>query len=107
MCLNGKVLVFNRFIYNRDFIFILCPKKYKNIPLIECDDIIYYKNYKDTLLQDYRFKLVYNFTPFHKINSHYLKMSAFEIITIEKLKKLSHLENFNILNLLNLILSII
>ncbi len=76
-------------IYNRDFIFILCPKKYKSSLLIECDDIIYYKNYEDTLLKDFRFKLIYNFTPFKKINSHYLKLSAFEVLTIDKLKKLA------------------
>jgi Kdo2-lipid IVA lauroyltransferase/acyltransferase len=76
-------------IYNRDFIFILCPKKYKSYSLIQCDDIIYYKNYEDTLLKDYRFKLIYNFTPFKKINSHYLKLSAFEVMTIDKLKKLA------------------
>jgi KDO2-lipid IV(A) lauroyltransferase len=76
-------------IYNRDFIFILCPKKHRSYPLIECDEIIYYKNYKDVLLKDFKFKLIYNFTPFKKINSHYTKLSAFEVITIDKLKKLA------------------
>jgi len=76
-------------IYNRDFIFIICPKKYKNDPLIDSDDVIYYKTYKDTLLKDYRFKLIYNFTPFRKIKNHYLKLSAFEVLTIETLQKLA------------------
>lgn len=76
-------------IYNRDFIFILCPKKYKDTPLIECDEVIYYQNYEDTLLNDYRFKLIYNFTSYKKINSHFLKLSAFEVFTINKLKKLA------------------
>ncbi|NGX63404.1 MAG: Lipid A biosynthesis lauroyltransferase [Candidatus Anoxychlamydiales bacterium] len=74
-------------IYTRDFISILCPKKYKSDPLIKCDEIIYYKDYKDTLLKDYRFKLVYNFTPFKKVKRHYQKLSAFEVITIDKLQK--------------------
>jgi len=76
-------------IYTRDFIFILCPKKYKNYHLIDCDKIIYYKHYKNTLLNDYRFKLIYNFTPYKKINKHYMKLSAFEVITLEKLEKLA------------------
>jgi len=76
-------------IYTRDFIFILCPKKYKNSQLIDCDDIIYYKSYKDTLLNDFRFKLIYNFTPYKKIDKHYLKLSAFEVISLEKLQKLA------------------
>jgi len=76
-------------IYNRDFIFILCPKRYKPFSLIEADDIIYYKNYEETLLKDYRFKLIYNFTSFKKINTHYKKLSAFEVLTIEKLKKIA------------------
>ncbi|NGX28442.1 MAG: Lipid A biosynthesis lauroyltransferase [Candidatus Anoxychlamydiales bacterium] len=76
-------------IYHRDFIFILCPKKYKNYDLIDSDGVIYYKSYKDTLLKDYRFKLVYNFTPFKKIKSHFLKFSAFEVVTLEILKKLA------------------
>jgi len=76
-------------IYNRAFIFIICPKKYKNYPLIKSDDIIYYKDYKDTLLDDYRFKLIYNFTSYKKIDKHYKKLSAFEVVTIDKLKKLA------------------
>lgn len=84
-----KHLPILKLIYYRDFIFLLCPKKYKNDSLIDSDDVIYYKNYKDTLLKDYRFKLVYNFTPFKKIKSHFLKLSAFEVITIEKLQKLA------------------
>lgn len=76
-------------IYHRDFIFLLCPKKYRDTPLIEADNVIYYKTYKDTLLKDYRFKLVYNFTPFKKIKKHYLRLSAFEVITIKKLQNLA------------------
>ncbi|NGX52113.1 MAG: Lipid A biosynthesis lauroyltransferase [Candidatus Anoxychlamydiales bacterium] len=84
-----KHLPILKLIYYRDFIFLLCPKKYKNDHLIDSDDVIYYKNYKDTLLKDYRFKFVYNFTPFKKIKSHFLKLSAFEVITIQKLQKLA------------------
>lgn len=76
-------------IYNKDFIYILCSEEFKRFPLIDCEEVIFYKNYKDTLLDDYRFKLIYNFTQFNKINSHFLKLSAFEILTISKLKKIA------------------
>ncbi|MFA6118695.1 MAG: hypothetical protein WCT85_00440 [Parachlamydiales bacterium] len=76
-------------IYSRDFISILCPKEFENHSLIDCDEIIYYKNYKEALLNDYRFKLVYNFTPFKKIDKHYLSLSAFEVLSIAKLKTIA------------------
>ncbi len=76
-------------IYSRDFIFVLCPEKYKNLDIIKCDEIFYYKKYKDTLVQDYRFKLIYNFTSYKEINKHFLKLSAFEVLTIPKLQKLA------------------
>ncbi|MBN2478745.1 MAG: hypothetical protein JXA94_00800 [Parachlamydiales bacterium] len=75
-----------RSIYSRDFLFILCPKEYKNIPLIDCDEIIYYNEYKDTLIDDYRFKLVFDFTSYKKIKKHFLKLSAFDVVNTEKLK---------------------
>jgi KDO2-lipid IV(A) lauroyltransferase len=78
-----------RSIYSRDFIFIICPEKFKAYEMIQCDDIFYYNDYKDTLINDYRFKLIYNFTPYKKINRHFIKLSAFEVLTIDKLKKLA------------------
>ena len=85
----NKHLSILKSIYERDFIFILCHEDYRNYPLISADEIFYYKDYKETLRQDYRFKLVYNFTTYKKIDSHYLKLSAFEVLTTDKLTTLA------------------
>ncbi|MBX9743951.1 MAG: hypothetical protein K2X08_01930, partial [Chlamydiales bacterium] len=75
-------------IYPLAFISLLVPAKYRASPLIETDEIIYYEHPKETLLKDYRFKLVFNFHPYKPIAAHYRKLSAFEVIDADALKQL-------------------
>ncbi|OGN61493.1 MAG: hypothetical protein A3F40_01985 [Chlamydiae bacterium RIFCSPHIGHO2_12_FULL_27_8] len=72
-------------IYSKGFLTILCPEDFSRDLARTDHEIIFYKSYENSLLNDYRFKLVYNFTNFKKINSHYLKYSAYEVITIKKM----------------------
>ncbi len=76
-------------IYPLVFLFLLVPEKYRNIPLIEADETIYYRSLSETLLPDLRFKLIFNFTNYQKIHTHYEKLSAFEVLNLSALKKLA------------------
>lgn len=80
-------------IYPSDFLFLLAPHFSKDSWTINADEILYYQNKKELYRNDYRFKLVYNFTNY-PIASHYLKLSTFEVLTLPMLKKLAspHLE---------------
>ena len=55
----------------------------------EADDVIYYKTLKETLLKDYRFKLIFNFTNYRPIHRHYEKLSAFDVIDLKGLRELA------------------
>jgi KDO2-lipid IV(A) lauroyltransferase len=76
-------------IYPLAFLFLLVPEKYRAIPLIEADETIYYRTPEETLLGDLRFKLVFNFTNYKKIHSHYERLSAFEVLDLAALKELA------------------
>lgn len=76
-------------IYPVDFLFLIAPKRYQHLSLIEADEIIYYSTLAETLLYDLRFKLVFNFTNYRPIHSHYEKLSAFEVLDLPTLKQLA------------------
>jgi Kdo2-lipid IVA lauroyltransferase/acyltransferase len=76
-------------IYPKDFIFLMVPKEFQNIPLIEADETFYYQNLNETLRKDYRFKMVFNFTSYQKIKKHYKKLSAFEVLSFQDFHKIA------------------
>jgi len=76
-------------IYPLVFLFLLVPEKYRNIGLIDADETLYYKTLDQTLLNDLRFKLIFNFTGYKKIHMHYEKLSAFDVLDIPTLKELA------------------
>lgn len=78
-----------KLIYPRDFLFLMVPEKYRSLSLIEADETIYYSSPEETLLTDYRFKLIFNFTPYSSIQTHYEQLSAFEILDLPRLKQLA------------------
>ncbi|HLB52900.1 MAG TPA: hypothetical protein VJK48_04255 [Chlamydiales bacterium] len=78
-----------RKIYPLDFLLICAPNFCREEKLIEADEIFYYQNIEETLLDDYRCKLVFNFSDFAPIKHHYLSLSAFEVLDFPKLKKLA------------------
>ena len=84
-------------IYQPDFLFLLIPKVYQNSPLVEADEIIYYTSLEETLIKDYRFKLVFNFTDYRTIHKFYEKLSVLEVLdlaTIQELAK-AHLRPYH------------
>lgn len=76
-------------IYPLGFLFLLVPGRYSSANLIEADEVIYYNTIKETLLKDYRFKLIFNFTNYPFIEKHYEKFSVFETLDLKKLKTLA------------------
>lgn len=78
-----------KMIYANDFLSLLAPISARNLPLIQADEVIYYSDIKETLLEDYRFKLIFNFTDYEPIKKHYENLSVFEIVDLDTLKKLA------------------
>jgi Kdo2-lipid IVA lauroyltransferase/acyltransferase len=76
-----------KMIYANDFVTVLAPKNCSQIP--EFNEILYYTNLNETLLNDYRFKLVFNFADYAPVKKHYEKLSVFEIVNLDTLKKIA------------------
>ena len=76
-------------IYALAFFFLLVPEKYRAIPLIEAEETIYYSKPEETLLDDLRFKLIFNFTNYKKIHKYYKRLSAFTVLNLEKIHELA------------------
>ena len=83
-----------REIYKRDFLFVICPEEFKEHDLKDFDEVIYYKNYKDALIKDFRFKLIFNFTSYKELDNFYLKLAAFSVYNIEKIKKIASKKHY-------------
>ena len=74
-----KTLPLLRKIYSPAFLTILSPKSCPPINL-EAEKIIYYNHLAETLLNDYKFKMVINFTNYNKINKHFYRLSAHTVL---------------------------
>lgn len=83
-------------IYEGCFVTLMIPKKHRD-KKIKADEILYYENISETMLDDYRFKLVFNFTSEKRIKNHYLKKAAFEVISLNDLKRQSCATNLSIM----------
>jgi Kdo2-lipid IVA lauroyltransferase/acyltransferase len=81
-----------RKIYPLEFITLIIPEKFKHFTLLPDVEKITYQEYGDLLLEDFRFKLVFNFSAYKTLRAHFLSLSAFEVITLEDLKELADLE---------------
>lgn len=83
-----------KLIYPTNHISLFVPEKmaWTNCP-IKVDEIIIYKNVKEILIDDFRFKLIFNFTNNKKIKKHYKRLSAFDVLSIPDLKKIAN-KNF-------------
>ena len=95
-----------RILYPTEFISLLIPEERREAPLeLEGAERLYYRTPSETLLKDYRFKFVFNFTNDAKIAPHYRKLSAFEVLTWADLQALAkpHLLSDEPENLSNLL----
>jgi KDO2-lipid IV(A) lauroyltransferase len=80
-------------IYFREFFFAIIPKEYANLLSIKVEEKFFYQNIEETLIKDYRFKLIFDFLNYKKIKSFYKKLSAHEIFTINDLQKMVPQQN--------------
>ncbi len=80
-------------IYLKDFLVLFVPEQYKDIPLIAADETIYYQSPSELFRIDLRFKLVFDFTHNFKIDSHYRKLSALNVLTLKQLQALAARHN--------------
>ena len=80
---DKEILKTFREIYPRAFISV-----YSETPLPEDD----YEVVEKPLLDDYRFKLVFNLMDHPKAKRHYKRLSAFEVLSPRDLKKIAHLD---------------
>jgi len=74
-------------IYKDDNLYLISPKDKSIISENMFKEIIYYQEKKDLFRLDYRFKLIFNFTKFKPLKRHYLKLSAFEVLSVDDIYK--------------------
>jgi KDO2-lipid IV(A) lauroyltransferase len=84
-----------RELYPTELLILYAPR---TMPIAESfpATIIRYDQAKDLKVKDYRFKLVFNFTKDKSLTRHFLRLAAFEVLTLEKLAKLSDLPQENL-----------
>lgn len=78
-----------RALYPTEYILFLAPKIYKEELCYLQEEIMWYEDDDDCLLDDYRFKLVFNFTANRKIHSHFKQRAAFAVLDHAMLLKLA------------------
>jgi len=83
-------------IYPNNFLFLFVPKKYSSFDLIQADEIHFYANLKDILVEDFRFKLVFDFFENETLKKHFLNLSAFDVLKIKDLQKRAFKNNSNV-----------
>lgn len=74
-----------REIYPQEFITVYAPKAFANQVALQDAEIVSYDVENDLLRRDFRFKLVFNFSHFATIKSHFKKLSAFEVFSLKEL----------------------
>ncbi len=76
-----------REIYPHEFITIYAPQGF--FPDVPDAEVVHYTDETQLLKKDYRFKLVFNFTPSTKVQGHFKKLAAFEVVTLHELRKIA------------------
>ena len=71
-------------IYTRSFLTFMIPEKYQD-KWNSKHETITYKNFKDILIRDYRFQLIYDLTNQPKIERHFLKLGAHKTYSLKEL----------------------
>jgi KDO2-lipid IV(A) lauroyltransferase len=74
-------------IYPTETFFLFTHRQ--NLPSIEAEEVFYYDHPSELLREDYRFKLIFNFTNNQKIKTHYLNLSAFKVLSLTDLTRLA------------------
>lgn len=86
-----------REIYPTEFIEIFVPAEYADQIFLSDVEVRRYDKLDDILVNDYRPKLIFNFSKFSKIKAHFLNLSALEVVTLDHLKNETRIEDENAL----------
>jgi KDO2-lipid IV(A) lauroyltransferase len=76
-------------IYDKAFLILFMPEKYRHLNPIEVEELIPYATLKKPLKKEYRCKLVFNFTENESLSKHFLKLSALKVLTLPELKNIA------------------
>ena len=82
-------LITFREIYPTEFIEVFVPQSHADKIKLPGVEINSYTALDDILVQDYRPKLIFNFTGHHKVSAHFRSLSALEVVTLHDLKRIS------------------
>jgi KDO2-lipid IV(A) lauroyltransferase len=75
-----------REIYPREFITLYAPKDSAGDVSLEEGEIVPYSRKEELFKRDYRFKLVFNFSNVSSLKRHFLKLSAFQVVSLHDLR---------------------
>ena len=78
-----------RELYPLEFITCKVPKEYASLCTLNEAVIEPYETFEELLQPDFRFKLIFNFTPSSALGEHYLKYSAFAVLSLDTLRRLA------------------
>jgi hypothetical protein len=78
-----------RTIYPLAFITIMVFKPFQKEIVLKDAEILPYQEDENLFIRDYRFKLVFNFSKVKMLKPHFLKLSAFEVLSEKNLQKLA------------------
>lgn len=75
-----------KILYPQETISFFFPKAYAHLAP---EGAILYEHPSELLVTDYRFKLIFNFSEFKAVHSHFKKLGAFTIVDFPQLKKIA------------------
>jgi hypothetical protein len=76
-----------RAIYPQESLTLFIPRDLKREVTAKNIEIIPYSTLSDLLIPDYRFKLIFNFSGFEKVEPYFKKRSTFTVANMDQLKK--------------------
>ncbi len=84
-----------RSIYSQESITLFAPRNFTPISSLKNVEVVPYDNHSDLLVNDYRFKLIFNFSGLAEIASHFKTQGAFTVVDAAELKKRAGLHSSN------------
>ena len=78
-----------RSIYPHESLTLFVPSCFDDLINLKDLEVIPYDSLSDLLITDYRFKLIFNFSGFSEIKSHFKSQASFTVVDKEELKKRS------------------
>jgi Kdo2-lipid IVA lauroyltransferase/acyltransferase len=78
-----------REIYSREWLTFLTPKAFAHLSFPEGAEILSYEQPQELFRKEFRFKLIFDFTNYPKLKSHFLKRASFSFINLKKLEKMA------------------